>query len=176
MSFGFGLHGQSAVGLPATAPVPPPRPAGLPKAVDTLKSFDDIYAPKVLTLNNYWGLRQDFKHPWKGTPRYDGFDGNSDGTYAVFADPRFAARAIAIALADWQAEEKTLAAQLASLEAAPDHSSLLTSLAELAQPLEAFFTAVMVKCEDPALRAARLSLLHRLRQAFLRVADFSQWQ
>lgn len=75
-----------------------------------------------------------------------------------------------------QAEEKTLAAQLASLEAAPDHTSLLTSLAELAQPLEAFFTAVMVKCEDPALRAARLSLLHRLRQAFLRVADFSQWQ
>ena len=75
-----------------------------------------------------------------------------------------------------QNEEKALAAHLASLEAAPDHSSLLTSLAELAQPLEAFFTAVMVKCEDQALRAARLSLLHRLRQAFLRVADFSQWQ
>jgi len=33
-----------------------------------------------------------------------------------------------------------------------------------------------VKCEDQALRAARLSLLHRLRQAFLRVADFSLWQ
>ena len=49
-------------------------------------------------------------------------------------------------------------------------------LAELSQPLEAFFNAVMVKCEDPALRAARISLLHRLRQAFLRVADFSLWQ
>ena len=34
----------------------------------------------------------------------------------------------------------------------------------------------MVKCEDSALRAARLNLLHRLRQAFLRVADFSLWQ
>ncbi|MDE3246888.1 MAG: glycine--tRNA ligase subunit beta, partial [Acidobacteriota bacterium] len=75
-----------------------------------------------------------------------------------------------------QAEEKNLAARLAVLESAPDQSSLLASLAELAQPLEAFFTAVMVKCEDPALRAARLSLLHRLRKAFLRVADFSQWQ
>jgi glycyl-tRNA synthetase beta chain len=52
----------------------------------------------------------------------------------------------------------------------------LTQMASLAQPLEAFFSAVMVKCEDPALRAARLSLLHRLRQAFLRVADFSLWQ
>ena len=51
-----------------------------------------------------------------------------------------------------------------------------TRLADLAQPLEAFFSAVMVKCEDPALRATRLSLLHRLRQAFLRVADFSLWQ
>ena len=75
-----------------------------------------------------------------------------------------------------QAEEKALAARLASLESAPDHAALLTSLAELAQPLEAFFTAVMVKCDDPGLRAARLSLLHRLRLAFLRVADFSQWQ
>jgi len=33
-----------------------------------------------------------------------------------------------------------------------------------------------VKCEEPQLRAARLSLLHRLRQAFLQVADFSLWQ
>ena len=49
-------------------------------------------------------------------------------------------------------------------------------LAMLAEPLEAFFNSVMVKCEDSALRAARLSLLHRLRLAFLRVADFSQWQ
>ncbi len=75
-----------------------------------------------------------------------------------------------------QAEEKSLAEHLAAMESAPDHASLLAFLAELAQPLEAFFTAVMVKCDDPALRAARLSLLHRLHLAFLRVADFSQWQ
>ena len=75
-----------------------------------------------------------------------------------------------------QAEEKVLAACLTELESAPDQASLLAALANLAGPLEAFFNAVMVKCEDPALRAARLSLLHRLRQAFLRVADFSLWQ
>jgi glycyl-tRNA synthetase beta chain len=75
-----------------------------------------------------------------------------------------------------QAEEKVLAEQLATLETTEDQSALLTALADLAAPLEAFFSAVMVKCEDPALRAARLSLLHRLRQAFLRVADFSLWQ
>jgi glycyl-tRNA synthetase beta chain len=73
-------------------------------------------------------------------------------------------------------EEKALAAQLPELEANPSHASLLSALANLAGPLEAFFNAVMVKCEDPKLRAARLSLLHRLRKAFLRVADFSLWQ
>jgi len=75
-----------------------------------------------------------------------------------------------------QAEEQALAGQLAKLEATVDQRGLLVALADLAQPLEAFFTAVMVKCEDPALRAARLSLLHRLRKSFLQVADFSLWQ
>ena len=72
--------------------------------------------------------------------------------------------------------EKALAFRLEVLEATRDMGALLAALADLAQPLEAFFSAVMVKCEDPALRAARLSLLHHLRQAFLRVADFSLWQ
>ncbi len=75
-----------------------------------------------------------------------------------------------------QDEEKALAARLGALEGTTDHAALLAELAELAQPLEAFFSAVMVKCEELPLRAARLSLLHRLRSAFLRVADFSQWQ
>nr|WP_275976019.1 glycine--tRNA ligase subunit beta [Geothrix oryzisoli] len=75
-----------------------------------------------------------------------------------------------------QGEEKVLAEHLGRLEATADQKALLGALAELAEPLEAFFNAVMVKCDDPALRAARLSLLHRLRQAFLRVADFSLWQ
>lgn len=75
-----------------------------------------------------------------------------------------------------QAEEKVLAERLGKLEATADRKALLEALADLAEPLEAFFAAVMVKCEDTALRAARLSLLHRLRQAFLRVADFSLWQ
>jgi len=74
------------------------------------------------------------------------------------------------------ASEMALAQRLQAIEAAGDQPTLLVALADLAEPLEAFFNAVMVKCEDPALRAARLSLLHRLRQAFLRVADFSLWQ
>jgi glycyl-tRNA synthetase beta chain len=75
-----------------------------------------------------------------------------------------------------ESEEQTLAEHLARMESATDHRTLLADLAELAQPLEAFFNAVMVKCEDPLLRNTRLSLLHRLRKVFLRVADFSLWQ
>jgi len=73
-------------------------------------------------------------------------------------------------------EEKVLAGRLAGLETVSDQDRLLNELAELAGPLEAFFSAVMVKCEDPALRAARLALLRGLQAAFLRVADFSLWQ
>ena len=73
-------------------------------------------------------------------------------------------------------EEKALAAHLSGLEAQAGQDRLLEGLAELAGPLEAFFTAVMVKCEDPALRAARVALLRGLQGAFLRVADFSLWQ
>jgi len=75
-----------------------------------------------------------------------------------------------------QDEEKALAQRLARLEATQNLSTLLDELADLAEALEAFFNAVMVKCEDPALRGARLSLLDRLRKTFLRVADFSLWQ
>ena len=75
--------------------------------------------------------------------------------------------------------EKELYRRLIQLDEtfSPDrYSEICDLLADLAGPLESFFNAVMVKCEDPALRAARLGLLHRLRQAFLRVADFSLWQ
>lgn len=78
-----------------------------------------------------------------------------------------------------QHEEKNLAMLLDGIEARLSSRSyweILVEMATFADPLEAFFTAVMVKCDDEKLRAARLSLLHRLRQAFLRVADFSQWQ
>jgi glycyl-tRNA synthetase beta chain len=73
-------------------------------------------------------------------------------------------------------QEKALASMLECLEGSADHDSLLGLLADMAGPLEAFFTAVMVKCEDPALRTARLALLRGLQKSFLRVADFSLWQ
>ncbi|MDR2561727.1 MAG: glycine--tRNA ligase subunit beta [Holophagales bacterium] len=74
-----------------------------------------------------------------------------------------------------QAEEKTLASRLTAIEGAKDYGALLALLADLAQPLEEFFNKVMVKCEDKALRNARLSLLHKLRKSFMKIADFGLW-
>jgi len=74
-----------------------------------------------------------------------------------------------------QTQEKALATRLAAIEGAADYGALLALLADLALPLEEFFNAVMVKCEDPALRGARLSLLYWLQKAFMKVADFGMW-
>lgn len=55
-----------------------------------------------------------------------------------------------------------------------DHEAALHALAALAGPLDRFFTDVMVLCEDPTLRQARLALLARIERVFLRLADVSR--
>ncbi len=62
---------------------------------------------------------------------------------------------------------------LAPLVAAGDHVGTLRRLAALRAPVDAWFEAVMVMADDPAVRANRLALLARLRAMFLRVADLS---
>lgn len=60
-SFGFGPQGQKAVrdALPVEtetiAPLPPPRPASLPGPVQSLNSFDDIYASPKIPLKDWAG-------------------------------------------------------------------------------------------------------------------------
>lgn len=53
------------------------------------------------------------------------------------------------------------------------YGEVLQRLAGLRDPLDAFFSAVMVMSEDAALRQNRLALLQDLRQLFLDVADLS---
>jgi glycyl-tRNA synthetase beta chain len=47
-------------------------------------------------------------------------------------------------------------------------------LVELKPDIDAFFTAVMVNTEDPAVRNNRLSLLQEVDDFFNSFADFSQ--
>jgi glycyl-tRNA synthetase beta chain len=57
--------------------------------------------------------------------------------------------------------------------ASRQYAEVLRRLAALRDPLDAFFTAVMVMTEDERRRRNRLALLQRLRRVFLDVADLS---
>ncbi len=82
-----------------------------------------------------------------------------------------------------EAEEKRLASALEHttelirpMLEADDFDAALNQLADLKEPVDAFFDAVMVMAEDEALRDNRLRLLQSLREQFLRVADISRLQ
>ncbi len=77
--------------------------------------------------------------------------------------------------------EKVLAAALAEktalvapLFASKNYTQTLAALADLREPVDAFFDGVMVMAEDAALRSNRLALLAQLQALFLQVADISQ--
>jgi glycyl-tRNA synthetase beta chain len=55
-----------------------------------------------------------------------------------------------------------------------DFAAAMSAMAKLRPAVDAFFEKVTVNAEDPALRANRLSLLNRIREATRTVADFSR--
>jgi glycyl-tRNA synthetase beta chain len=57
---------------------------------------------------------------------------------------------------------------------AQDYAGMLTALAALKEPVDAFFEGVMVMAEDTRLRDNRIALLARLQQTMNRVADISK--
>lgn len=59
------------------------------------------------------------------------------------------------------------------LAAARQYNLALSQLANLREPVDAFFEAVLVNAEDAAVRANRYALLAKLRGLFLGVADIS---
>ena len=78
-------------------------------------------------------------------------------------------------------EEKALYARLRDLE--PEVTGLLEGgryeealvrLADLREPVDAFFDTVMVMDEDPDKRRNRLALLARMRKLFMHTADLSR--
>ncbi|UXI68614.1 glycine--tRNA ligase subunit beta [Tahibacter amnicola] len=67
-------------------------------------------------------------------------------------------------------------AATAPLIADRTYVAVLKRLAELRDPVDAFFNDVMVMADDAAVRQNRLTLLAQLRQLFLHVADISVLQ
>ncbi len=71
---------------------------------------------------------------------------------------------------------KQSAADIQPLLEKRDYQATLNRLAELKQPVDAFFDGVMVNCDDLELRANRLALLNLLSAQFLTCADISKLQ
>jgi glycyl-tRNA synthetase beta chain len=67
----------------------------------------------------------------------------------------------------------TKASLVAPLFASREYTKALAVLADLQQPVDAFFDNVMVMCDDAALQQNRLALLSKLRGLFLEIADIS---
>ncbi|MFM6988759.1 MAG: glycine--tRNA ligase subunit beta, partial [Arenimonas sp.] len=72
----------------------------------------------------------------------------------------------------WQALQQAEAA-LAPKRAARDYVAVLTGLAALRAPVDAFFESVMVNADDLAVRGNRLALLRELAAQFNAVGDIS---
>ena len=66
--------------------------------------------------------------------------------------------------------------QLAPVFAEGDYQQALSELANLREPVDAFFDNVMVMADDEQLKVNRLTMLNQLRNEFLKVADISLLQ
>ena len=69
-----------------------------------------------------------------------------------------------------------LAEALEPVFIAGNYQEALSRLAELREPVDAFFDGVMVMADDEALKLNRLTLLNKLRNLFLDIADISLLQ
>ncbi|MGR5541551.1 DALR anticodon-binding domain-containing protein, partial [Vibrio campbellii] len=60
--------------------------------------------------------------------------------------------------------------------ATSNYQEALSKLADLREPVDAFFDNVMVMADDEALKKNRLTLWNNLRNLFLQIADISVLQ
>lgn len=70
-------------------------------------------------------------------------------------------------------EVEVMAEALEPVFACGDYQQALSRLADLRVPVDAFFDHVMVMADDESLQRNRLTLLNRLRNLFLKIADIS---
>jgi glycyl-tRNA synthetase beta chain len=68
----------------------------------------------------------------------------------------------------------TVSEQIAEMVAERDYRRALESFAAMAPELETFFDEVMVMVDDPAVRSNRMSLLRKVGNAVLRIADVTR--
>ncbi len=95
----------------------------------------------------------------------------TEGAFEAAADPALLTEASEKAL-----NTSLIGADKATVAAIADQDfeMAMRAMAKLRAPVDAFFDAVMVNAEDPAIRRNRLALLATLRRVTRQVADFSK--
>jgi glycyl-tRNA synthetase beta chain len=149
-------QGSSAHEVDAVLALKPAQWAGLPQRLAAVRAFASLpEAPALAAANK----------------RVGNILKKSDDAPLVEVQARLFAEPAEAAL--WAALEQVQPKAQAAL-AAGNLTDSLQALAALKTPVDAFFDAVMVNAEDPALRANRLALLRALHGAMNQVADLSR--
>ena len=148
--------GFNAQEVDAVVALRPPRWAQLPRRLAAVRAFAGLpEAPALAAANK----------------RVGNILKKSDNVPLVAVDAGLllepAERALHAALAE-------VAPRADAAFEAEDFTASLQALAALKEPVDAFFDAVMVNAEDPALRRNRLALLRSLHTSMNRVADLSR--
>ncbi len=175
-----GVSGIESGDAPRRGPHPsasqqpsPPRGEGEPASDDLLLITRRIAAlSRFLETDDGRSLLAGYKRAANILKAEEKKDG--EGAFAGAPDLHLIAEAGLI-------EEKALAVALSNATpraeaavAAEDYEGAMAALAELRPAVDAFFDKVTVNDPDPALRANRLRLLNRLREATRAVADFGK--
>ena len=136
----------------------PTKPADFDKRVKAVSHFRELDAAESLAAAN---------------KRVGNILAKFDGELAQEIDLALLQEYAEKALAE---KVEILAEALEPVFAAGNYQEALSRLAELREPVDAFFDNVMVMADDEALKTNRLTLLNKLRNLFLDIADISLLQ
>ncbi|MCE7537323.1 glycine--tRNA ligase subunit beta [Aliivibrio fischeri] len=136
----------------------PTKPADFDKRVKAVSHFRELDAAESLAAAN---------------KRVGNILAKFDGELAQEVDLALLQEDAEKALAE---KVEILAEALEPVFAAGNYQEALSRLAELREPVDAFFDNVMVMADDEALKTNRLTLLNKLRNLFLDIADISLLQ
>jgi glycyl-tRNA synthetase beta chain len=149
--------GYSAYEVDAVLALRPDRWGSLPQRLAAVRAFAALPEAAALAAAN--------KRVGNILKKSEGAGVPAEVDTALLVEP--AEQALAAALA-------AVAPQADAAFERHDYTASLQALAALKAPVDAFFEAVMVNADDPALRNNRLALLARLHAAMNRVADLSR--
>jgi len=136
----------------------PTRPSDFNKRIEAVTTFRALEASKSLAAAN---------------KRVGNILAKTDDAIADKVDSSLLVEEAEINLAK---VVEQLTTDLVPVFAISDYNTALTQLAQLKDPVDAFFDNVMVMCDDNATKLNRLALLNILRNQFLNVADISLLQ